>query len=98
MEGSTGKTVDFKPRRFEEEERRIRPIFADYVTRNQGFVEYLGSVRDQINIYVAKQGVRRPLNILLAAPPGSGKSFLIKQIIASIDSPFDVSFEETYVA
>ncbi len=80
------------------EPREITPIFGRYVTQNRGFVEYLWNVRDQIDTYCSKSKVNRPLNILLAAPPGSGKSFLIKQIIASIDPNIEVSFEEVYVA
>src|SRR5262245_24830476 len=80
------------------ERRIVRPVFGKYITRNTGFVEYLHGVRDQIDTYVNKISVKRPLNILLAAPPGSGKSFLIKQLIESIDTTTEVSFEETYVA
>ena len=78
--------------------REVTTVFGNYVTRNHGFVEYLGSVRDQIETYCAKTKISRPLNILLAAPPGSGKSFLIKQIIGSINSNTELSFEEVYVA
>jgi hypothetical protein len=83
------------------EDRIIRPVFGKYVTRNSGFVEYLHGVRDQIDTYIAKDTVKRSLNILLAAPPGSGKSFLIKQLIESIDFKarnLEVSFEESYAA
>jgi hypothetical protein len=76
----------------------ITTVFGNYVTQNHGFVEYLGSVRDQIETYCSKTKISRPLNILLAAPPGSGKSFLIKQIIGSINSNTELSFEEVYVA
>lgn len=47
--------------------------------------------------YVEKREVTRPLNILLAAPPGSGKSFLIKQLVKSAGQE-RFSFEEVYVA
>lgn len=80
------------------EPKHITPVFGSYVTQNHGFVEYLSGVRDQIDVYFDKISVSRPLNILLAAPPGTGKSFLIKQIIASIGSSARVSFEEIYVA
>src|SRR5258707_8614540 len=80
------------------EPKVIVPVFGNYVTQNRGFVEYLRGVRDQIDTYFSKNVVGRPLNILLAAPPGTGKSFLIKQIIASIESRVQVSFEEVYIA
>ncbi|QLH72597.1 ATP-binding protein [Rhodopseudomonas palustris] len=79
----------------------IRPAFANYVTRNAGFLNYVHDVREQIATYIAKRSAKRPLNILLAAPPGSGKSFLIKQIINSItqqNHDIQVSFEEAYIA
>jgi hypothetical protein len=76
--------------------KTIRPVFGNYVTRNSGFVEYLNAVKTQIETYTNKSGrVCRPLNIFIAAPPGSGKSFLIKEIISGIE---DHTFEEIYIA
>ncbi len=46
--------------------------------------------------YAQKVNAPRPLNILLAAGPGSGKSFLIKQLIGAIDAK--AQFEELYIA
>ncbi|MBC9882938.1 ATP-binding protein [Bradyrhizobium sp. INPA01-394B] len=83
------------------EAKTISPAFANYVTRNHGFLAHVRDVRDQIETYINKRTARRPLNVLLAAPPGSGKSFLIKQIINSItdkNTAVQVSFEETYIA
>jgi ATPase family associated with various cellular activities (AAA) len=79
----------------------ITPAFGKYVTRNAGFVKYVEGVRDQIIGYIGRPSVKRPLNILLAAPPGTGKSFLIKQLIEWIDfkaRKLDVSFEESNIA
>jgi ATPase family associated with various cellular activities (AAA) len=85
----------------------IRPAFARYVSRNKGFLTHVGDVRNQIITYLSKVAVKRPLNILLAAPPGSGKSFLIKELISSTiiktsaqENPLSElsSFEETYIA
>lgn len=80
------------------QERKIRPVFGKYLTRNVSFVQHLSDVRDQIETYVNRLSVRRPLNVLLAAPPGNGKSFLIKQLIASVKSDLEIAFEEVYVA
>jgi SpoVK/Ycf46/Vps4 family AAA+-type ATPase len=82
-------------------EHIIETAFGRYVTRNSGFRTSLEGVRAQIEVYLHKTSVKRPLNILLAAPPGSGKSFLIKQLIESIDFKnrgLEASFEESYVA
>jgi hypothetical protein len=91
------------------EKRTIKPAFANYVSRNTGFLAHVGDVRDQIVTYLNKGKVKRPLNILLAAPPGSGKSFLIKELVSStlIKTPAKAEpssltelsiFEEVYIA
>jgi ATPase family associated with various cellular activities (AAA) len=91
------------------EKKTIRPAFANYVSRNKGFLAHVDDVRAQIVTYLSKASVKRPLNILLAAPPGSGKSFLIKELISStlIERPpkrdlvslTELSiFEEAYIA
>jgi hypothetical protein len=85
-------------------ERQIAPIFGKYTTRNDGFVEHLESVRDKIEAYTARDSAKRPLNILLAAPPGTGKSFLIKQLVEWVvrqkdrAEKIEVAFEEVYVS
>jgi predicted ATPase with chaperone activity len=78
--------------------KTVKPIFGSYVTRSVEFAEYINDLRDLIQIYINKKTSDRPLNILLAAPPGSGKSFLIKQIIKALDNVDNKSFEEVYVA
>jgi len=78
--------------------KTLRPIFGKYLTRNSGFIEYLQDVRDQIETYVNRLSVKRPLNILLAGAPGNGKSFLIKQLIKTIKSDLEIAFEEIYIA
>lgn len=91
------------------DKRIIRPAFARYVSRNTGFLTHVNDVRVQMATYLTKGSVKRPLNILLAAPPGSGKSFLIKELISSTfiktptqEKPSSLeklsSFEEAYIA
>jgi len=70
--------------RSEEEEHIVTPVFGSYVTRNAGFAKELQSLNAIVKAYVDRPDVGRPLNILLAAEPGSGKSFLIKQLAESI--------------
>jgi len=89
---------DTGPGKWDVEKRALAPVFGRYVTRNSTFVTYLSGVRDQIEAYVSRTSVKRPLNILLAAAPGSGKSFLIKQLISTINSDLDIAFEEVYIA
>lgn len=76
----------------------LKPAFGKYITRNTGFLSYLKDARSRIEIYLNKSSPARPLNILLAAPPGSGKSFLVKQLIESIETDEKLTFDEVYVA
>src|SRR5438105_2923280 len=66
--------------------RVIQPKFGQFVTRNEEYYQHVNRVRNKVKTYIKKHRPKRPLNILLAAPPGSGKSFLIKQIISAIES------------
>lgn len=49
-------------------------------------IESMRSVRNIISEYLASQGRPRPLSLAVFGPPGSGKSFAIKQM-ASVISP-----------
>lgn len=57
-----------------------------FSTRNRGFYEHIAEVWDLIHHYVARPSACKPLNLLISAPPGSGKSFLVKQLLAGRDS------------
>jgi len=78
----------------------ITPIFGKFVTRNSGFQAELNELRDVVQDYATRADVARPLNILLAAEPGNGKSFLVKQLAKKISksSDVEVEFEEFHVA
>lgn len=75
----------------------VRPLFGRYVTRNIGFKEYVDDVRHLVQAYINKKKTERPLNILLAAPPGSGKSFFIKELIKTLNNVDNKAFEEVYI-
>lgn len=79
------------------EDYKIITHLGKFATRNQVFLDRLFEVRTRMTRYLEKQDVTRPLNILLAAPPGSGKSFLIKQLVSSAGQD-RFAFEEVYVA
>ena len=49
-------------------------------------IESMRSVRNIISEYLASPGRPRPLNLAVFGPPGSGKSFAIKQM-ASVIAP-----------
>ena len=65
-----------------------------FVTCNQGLGDEIVRIKHSIDQYVRRNEVSRPLNILLAAPPGSGKSFLIKQLAAALSNDKEIVFDE----
>jgi len=80
----------------ETKQKIIKPQIGRYVTRNEAFLRHVLDARERMQRYAQKVNAPRPLNILLAAGPGSGKSFLIKQLIGAIDAK--AQFEELYIA
>jgi hypothetical protein len=70
----------------------ISSVIGEYITLNDGLAAELKDLQLLIQNYVERGSARRPLNILLAAEPGNGKSFLIKQLAGD-----NASFEEFHV-
>lgn len=54
------------------------------MTAYRPFQDHLLHTKEVVSDYLQRTIRSRPLNILLAASPGSGKSFLIKQLLAAI--------------
>ncbi len=75
-----------------EGEHVVEPVVGDYVTRNDGFKNELMNLCDVLRTYVARKTVSRPLNLLLGVPPGSGRSFFVKQIAKAV--PMKTEFDE----
>ncbi len=67
-----------------------------YVTCTEGFKKELSALEQTVLNYVAREKPSRPLNLLLAANPGSGKSFLVKELSKQISG--DTEFLEYHVA
>jgi hypothetical protein len=57
------------------------------VTIDRQEIESFQSIRNLIQEYINNQSARSPLCIAVFGPPGSGKSFGVKQIAASIEAP-----------
>jgi hypothetical protein len=61
-------------------------LLGDYVTLDWPHDQAIRQVRREISEYAADRSRRRPLNIMMHAEPGSGKSHLVKSLAASITS------------
>lgn len=72
------------------------PALGDFCTRNEAFREELETVKSVIERYVDRKTHKRPLNILLSASPGGGKSFLAKQIEKTVIGR-NTAFLEVYI-
>jgi hypothetical protein len=75
----------------------VKPTFGKFVTRNEGFQSDLLDLKRLIQGYADREKVDRPLNVLLAAGPGSGKSFLVKQFATEVSACQELSFKEIFV-
>jgi hypothetical protein len=71
----------------------------EFLSLNDGLCSEVRELQSVIVDYL-KRETSRPLNILLLSPPGSGKSFLVKQLAKSIDIKGipDVVSEEYHVS
>jgi hypothetical protein len=79
-------------------ERVIEPVFGRYVTRNAEFRDELEDLAVGLESFARRPRVKRPFNILLSAAPGSGKSFLLKQLAQCLSSDIEVEFDEYHVS
>jgi hypothetical protein len=61
-------------------------LLGDYVTLDWPHYQAVRSIRWTISKYAEDRSRRRPLNIMMHAEPGSGKSHLVKSLAASITS------------
>lgn len=76
----------------------VRKCVGDFITFNQGFYQEIRTLTELIVNYWKRPKPKRPLNIFLLAPPGSGKSFLVKQIAAELRDEYDAEALEYHVA
>lgn len=61
-------------------------LLGDYVTLDWPHYQAIRKLRMDISKYAGDRTRRRPLNILMHAEPGSGKSHLVKSLAASISN------------
>lgn len=61
-------------------------LLGDYVTLDWPHYQAIRNLRIEITKYAGDRSRRRPLNIMMHAEPGSGKSHLVKSLAASISS------------
>lgn len=67
-----------------------------FITCTEGFKKELAALEQTVQTYVKREKPSRPLNLLLAATPGSGKSFLVKELSKQITE--NTEFLEYHVA
>lgn len=70
-----------------------KTTLGDYVTLDIEHRDDILVVRENIINYILDDNRKRPLNILLSSPPGSGKSFFVDNLAKSIEEK-DVSHVE----
>jgi SpoVK/Ycf46/Vps4 family AAA+-type ATPase len=69
-------------------------VIGKFMTCNDGFTDELKQSKKLIELYLLRKETERPANILLAASPGIGKSFLAKQLSSAMPTEIEVEFEE----
>ena len=79
-----------------DETLEFETVIGRFVTCNIGFQAELKSLKEAVEGYSSRKKPKRPLNIMLAATPGSGKSFLVKELSKNIAA--ETEFIEYHVA
>ncbi len=68
-------------------------LLGDYVTLDWPHYQAIRQTRNAISRYAEDRSRRRPLNIMMQAEPGSGKSHLVKCLAASITTHMAVAID-----
>lgn len=79
------------------DEHIIKPVFGRFVTRNPDFAKELITLRALLLNYAERPANKRPMNLLLAAEPGAGKSFVVKELARSLPKNSEIQFDEYYI-
>jgi SLOG-like protein/ATPase family protein associated with various cellular activities (AAA) len=81
--------------------RRLRirgvPRFGELFLFSEAEHKHLTALRDLIERYVAQQQQPRPLCLAVFGPPGSGKSFAVKQILKQVEKASKAKLTRTDV-
>ena len=66
--------------------RKQVPVFpvGKYVAVDRWEIESMREISVHLNEYVLNSGLHRPLNVGVFGPPGTGKSFVVKEILNSL--------------
>lgn len=75
---------------------RLSRAVGDFGSRNKAFCKELKDVQSVIDRYIKRNNHHRPLNILLSASPGGGKSFLARQLAKACGGS-NAPFHEIYI-
>ncbi|MGA2434652.1 MAG: hypothetical protein ABSG25_05140, partial [Bryobacteraceae bacterium] len=75
----------------------LKPVpkatYGKYTTADRGEIERINSIRNLIVGYLGNDKDARPLSFAVFGPPGSGKSFAVKQIMRDIAGDAAMSLE-----
>ena len=70
----------------------------NYVSHCDSFRTELEYLKDSVKQYLKHETIKKPLNILMVAPPGTGKSYLVEQLKDEISENKELVYEEYHVA
>lgn len=65
-------------------------VLGEYVTLSEDLLGKLKSLMEKIEEYCSDRSLLRPLNFMLNASPGSGKSWLVKHLSKTLDMKLEV--------
>jgi len=70
-----------------------RAAYGKYTTADRGEVERINAIRNLIVTYLKNEKDTRPLSFAVFGPPGSGKSFAVKQLMRDVAGEAATSLE-----
>jgi hypothetical protein len=74
-----------------------RKPFGTLIPLSKDEVSHLESMRDVVDRYIRQQGHAHPLCLAVFGPPGSGKSFAVKQIQKELETHPDIKLSRTTI-
>jgi hypothetical protein len=70
-----------------------KATYGAYTTVDRDEIERINTIRNLIDAYITNPDDRRPLSFAVFGPPGSGKSFAVKQLMREVAGAAAISIE-----